>query len=131
MNDWILQQKKIEEQKNLDEKNENEINNDKNNEEEENNDDDNDNKIDKEGGEFDFSKYNVVSLDNMKNENNNKDDNNNNNENKNKVEEKKDIICVICQRKFNSLEKLALHEKISELHKNNLNKLNSAKNNYN
>lgn len=33
------------------------------------------------------------------------------------------IICVICQRKFKSAEKLALHEKLSELHKQNLIKL--------
>ena len=110
----------------MDEKND--LNNEEDNEEKENSDNDNNNnnEIAKEEGEFDSSKYNVVSLDNMKNEDNNIEDKNNDNK---VVEEKKDIICVICQRKFNSLEKLALHEKISELHKNNLMKLNSAKNN--
>ena len=67
--------------------------------------------------QFDLSKYNVVSMDNInKNKKEENEDKNNNNENK-------EAICLICQRKFASLDKLKLHEKLSELHRQNLEKL--------
>ena len=130
MNDWASKQEKIsEEQIKKYEKNKNNKNNnnDKNKEKEENEDEDEEENNYNYNEEFDVSKYNVISLDNMKNS---EDDNNDNNDNKNdekKKEANKDInnefICLICQRKFASAEKLALHEKLSELHKQNLNKL--------
>jgi RNA-binding protein 5/10 len=36
-------------------------------------------------------------------------------------------ICTICKRKFSTIDKLRLHEKASELHKQNLAKLNTSK----
>ena len=95
------------------------------------NDDDNNNYNEK----FDISKYNVISLDNMKNEESNANNdisNNNDNDTGKKNEDNnisnsniisKEFICMICQRKFASEEKLALHEKLSDLHRQNLNKL--------
>ena len=127
MNDWVHKQEKISEEKIKEyEKNKNiSKNSDNNNDEEENENENEDNNYNE---QFDISKYNVISLDNMKNNNDNDNDNNNNNNNDSKNEEiinknNKEIICLICQRKFASVEKLALHEKLSELHKQNLYKL--------
>ena len=125
MNDWIHKQEKISEKqkiKNINDKTYGEEG--RENEEKDENEDEegeNDNGYNE---KFDISKYNVISLDNMKNEENNNDEEkkkekSNNNSNNSSSE----IICMICQRKFASAEKLALHEKLSELHKQNLNKL--------
>ena len=35
----------------------------------------------------------------------------------------REAICIICQRKFANFDKLKLHEKLSELHRQNLEKL--------
>ena len=129
MNDWASKQEKIsEEQIKKYEKNKNNKNNnnDKNKEKEDEDEDEEENNYNY-NEEFDVSKYNVISLDNMKNSEDDNNDNNNNKDDEKKKEANKDInnefICLICQRKFASAEKLALHEKLSELHKQNLNKL--------
>jgi len=126
MNDWAHKQEKISEEK-IKEYEKNKNNNNKNNDsnKEENENEENNNNYNE---KFDISKYTVISLDNMKNNNDddNKDNINNtkNEENIiNKINMDKEIICLICQRKFASAEKLALHEKISALHKQNLDKL--------
>ena len=130
MNDWASKQEKIsEEQIKKYEKNKNnkKNNNDKNKEKEDNEDEDEEENNYNYNEEFDVSKYNVISLDNMKNSEDDNNDNNDNKDDEKKKEANKDInnefICLICQRKFASAEKLALHEKLSELHKQNLNKL--------
>ena len=123
MNDWAHHQAKISEIriKNDEKKKNKDVNNDiydKEKEEEVNNNNYNE--------AFDISKYNVISLDNMKNNEDNNSENNNdkNDEKKNEINSNiNEFICMICQRKFASAEKLALHEKLSELHKQNLNKL--------
>ena len=121
MNDWIHQQEKITEEQNK-EYEKNKTNKSSENDTEENNEIPEENNNNDYNEQFDISKYNVVSMDNMK------QDNNNNNEEKNysiNIEENKDkeAICLICQRKFASIEKLRLHEKLSELHQQNLAKL--------
>ena len=121
MNDWIHQQEKITEEQNK-EYEKNKTNKSSENDTEENNEIPEENNNNDYNEQFDISKYNVVSMDNMK------QDNNNNNEEKNysiNYEENKDkeAICLICQRKFASIEKLRLHEKLSELHQQNLSKL--------
>ena len=127
MNDWAHKQEKISERQiKQSEKSNISNNNDKNNNNDDNEEDNEDNNDYNE--EFDISKYNVISLDNMKNDESNDNNNisNNNNEdteNNSKSNVNNEIICMICQRKFASEEKLALHEKLSELHKQNLNKL--------
>ena len=135
MNDWAHKQEKISERqiKQYEKRNiSNNNDNDKNSNNDDNEDDNEDNNNYNE--EFDISKYNVISLDNMKNDesndNNNNISNNNNDdtENNSKSNVNNEIICMICQRKFASEEKLALHEKLSELHKQNLNKLKLNKN---
>ena len=66
---------------------------------------------------FDISKYNVVSIDNINKENKEEKDNT-------ILENKeREAICIICQRKFANFDKLKLHEKLSELHRQNLEKL--------
>ena len=129
MNDWASKQEKIsEEQIKKYEKNKNNKNNnnDKNKENEDGDEDEEENNYNY-NEEFDVSKYNVISLDNMKNSEDDNNDKNDNKDDEKKKEANKDInnefICLICQRKFASAEKLALHEKLSELHKQNLNKL--------
>ena len=124
MNDWIHQQEKITEEQNK-EYEKNKLNKEsENNTEEENELDDENNNNNDYNEKFDISKYNVVSMDNMK------QDNNNNEENRNKdIDDNKEAICLICQRKFASIEKLKLHEKLSELHQQNLAKL-KFNNNY-
>ena len=130
MNNWAQHQEKISEIRiqNYEKKKNKEINNNNDKEKEDDNEEDNNNNNYNE--EFDISKYNVISLDNLQNNEENKEDNNNKNNNDNNDEGKKkeinnvnEFICMICQRKFASAEKLALHEKLSELHKQNLNKL--------
>jgi len=116
MNDWIHKQEKISEE-NLKNFNSNKNKNDNDNEEPQ---EDNNNNYNE---QFDVSKYNVVSLDNLTNDNNEKEKEQNEKKDNINNNETKDIICEICRRKFPSLEKLALHEKMSELHKRNLNKL--------
>lgn len=127
MSAWAQKQEKISEEqiKNYD-KSKNTIYNDNKKESEEDN-------YHNYNEEFDISKYNVISLDNMKNS---EDDNKNTNNDKNDIKKKdnisdikNEIICLICQRKFASPEKLALHEKLSDLHKKNLNKLKLNNNN--
>ena len=111
MNDWMNQQNK-EFEKNLEKENEDKQSENNNEEENENNEDNNYNYNE----QFDVSKYNVVSMDNL--------DKNNKEENEIEIkEENKEAICLICQRKFASFDKLKLHEKLSELHRQNLEKL--------
>ena len=144
MNDWVHKQEKIsEKQKKENEKNKKKENNKNNNDNEEENDKNKESEEEEDENndyneKFDISKYNVISLDNMKNDeedkNNNNDEikkenNNNNNDNNNNINN--EFICIICQRKFTSAEKLALHEKLSELHKKNLDKLKLNNNNNN
>ena len=126
MNDWAHKQEKISEKQNKEFEKSKKFNNKKENnnkDNEESEEDDNNNYNEK----FDISKYNVISLDNMKNDNEDNANNNNDDDNEKKKEINNninnEIICMICQRKFASAEKLALHEKLSELHKQNLNKL--------
>ena len=107
MNDWIHQQE--EQNKEFNQKNENKQSETES--EEENNDNNNSNDYNE---KFDISKYNVVSIDKINKEE--IEDKINNNENK-------EAICIICQRKFANYEKLKLHEKLSELHRQNLEKL--------
>ena len=119
MNDWIHQQEKITEEQNK-ENEKNKLNKEsEDNTLEENELDDGINNTNNDYNEkFDISKYNVVSMDNMKQDNNEEE-----NRNKDIEENNKEAICLICQRKFASVEKLKLHEKLSELHQQNLAKL--------
>ena len=107
MNEWIHQQE--EQNKEFNQKNENKQSETES--EEENDDNNNSNDYNE---KLDISKYNVVSIDNINKEE--IEDKINNNENK-------EAICIICQRKFANYEKLKLHEKLSELHRQNLEKL--------
>ena len=119
MNDWIHQQEKITEEQNKEyEKNKLNKESEDNTLEENELDDDINNTNNDYNEKFDLSKYNVVSLDNMKQDNNEEE-----NRNKDIEENNKEAICLICQRKFASVEKLKLHEKLSELHQQNLAKL--------
>ena len=117
MNDWVHQQE--EQNKEIQRNQENENKQSEKDTEEENENDDNNNDYNE---IFDVSKYNVVSMDNINKDNNvEKEDKN--------IEENKGAICIICQRKFASLEKLKIHEKLSELHRQNLEKLKLNNNN--
>ncbi len=59
----------------------------------------------------------MVSIDNINKENKEEKDNT-------ILENKeREAICIICQRKFANFDKLKLHEKLSELHRQNLEKL--------
>ena len=117
MNDWVHQQE--EQNKEIQRNQENENKQSEKDTEEENENDDNNNDYNE---IFDVSKYNVVSMDNINKDNNvEKEDKN--------IEENKEAICIICQRKFASLEKLKIHEKLSELHRQNLEKLKLNNNN--
>ena len=118
MNDWVHQQE--EQNKELERNQENENKQSEKDTEEENENEDNNNNDYNEL--FDVSKYNVVSMENI-----NKD-NKEEKEDKN-IEENKEAICIICQRKFASFEKLKIHEKLSELHRQNLEKLKLNNNN--
>ena len=119
MNDWIHQQEKITEEQNKEyEKNKLNKESEDNTLEENELDDDINNTNNDYNEKFDISKYNVVSMDNMKQDNNEEE-----NRNKDIEENNKEAICLICQRKFASVEKLKLHEKLSELHQQNLAKL--------
>ena len=119
MNDWIHRQEKITEEQNKEyEKNKLNKESEDNTLEENELDDDINNTNNDYNEKFDISKYNVVSMDNMKQDNNEEE-----NRNKDIEENNKEAICLICQRKFASVEKLKLHEKLSELHQQNLAKL--------
>lgn len=122
MSDWIQNQEKMAEKKNK------EINEQKE-KYGENSDEDNVENEENNNERIDMSKYNVVNLDEVMGVGENKDEEKNNSKGKeknnegNEIEEKKEIICVICQRKFPSVKKLEIHEKLSEMHKRNLEKL--------
>ena len=119
MNDWIHQKEKIIKEQNKEyEKNKLNKESEDNTLEENELDDDINNTNNDYNEKFDISKYNVVSMDNMKQDNNEEE-----NRNKDIEENNKEAICLICQRKFASVEKLKLHEKLSELHQQNLAKL--------
>ena len=122
MNDWIHQQEIMSEEKNKENEKikQNELSDNNNNSDEDNQIENNNNYNEK----FDISKYNVVSIDNMKD--------NEEKEEKNKEinqDNYKEAICIICQRKFPSFDKLKLHEQLSALHKQNLEKLKLSHNN--
>ncbi len=112
MTDWMNQQNK---ESQINQERENSSKQSENNTVSENESEENNNNDYNE--QFDISKYNVVSIDNINKENKEEKDNTN-------LENKeREAICIICQRKFANFDKLKLHEKLSELHRQNLEKL--------